>query len=149
MTGFFVSASRSKVIPLTMKKNGTNTPNATLDSFCSMTWACSPWLASRTTRPATNAPSRMSRPSSLATHTRSAISSTAMRIGSCELESRVRPSRSTTRGGVGRIAIATAPAASATNSRRSSDVSAGSSLVKRSAMATMGRNSPAPPIARM
>ena len=51
-------------------------------------------------------------------------------VGSCELES--SPNSSTARGRVGRIAMATyAPAARATNTKRSSDVSAGSSLVSK------------------
>ena len=114
-----------------------------------MMCASSPWFASRTTSPAANAPSNTSRPRRLAIHTRSTTSNTAMRMGSCELVSSVLSINNAMRWGVGRSASAAAPVASTTKATSKIDVPNGLLPESSNVIATIGRNSPAPPIARM
>ena len=72
-----------------------------------------------------------------------------MRIGSWAVESMCLRSRATQRGGCTRKARTAAAAAMATKRKRRRKVTLGSRLVRRTATATMGPNSPVAPTARI
>ena len=84
------SAATSSCMPLTTKKNGTNTPNATavsLESNPGTSRSLSTW---RVIMPAAKPPSSRSSPSSDASSASAKTSTTIQRTASCELDSIVR-----------------------------------------------------------
>ena len=84
------SAATSSCIPLTTKKNGTKSPNATAVSFESKPGTSRSFSTWRVITPAANPPSRRSRPSSEASSASAKTSTTIQRTASWELESIVR-----------------------------------------------------------
>ena len=79
-------------MPLVTKKKGTKKPNPTAVSFDSKTCSSWPFSATRVIIPATKPPSRMSRPSLLASRTRPKTRTTVTRTASWLLASKVRSS---------------------------------------------------------
>ena len=96
--------STSKRIPLTTKKIGMRKPKPTALNRGSSSSRCWGARAMRSTMPAVNAPSNVSRPSWVASRSMSASSSTAIRTGSCAEVCTLRWRLCTTAGGWGRDA---------------------------------------------
>ena len=84
-------------MPLTTKKNGMKTPNATAESFESNAGTSRVLSTWRVITPAANPPSSRSRPSSEASSARANTSTTIQRTASCELFSSVRSNSGTDR----------------------------------------------------
>ena len=111
------SASTSSCIPLTTKKKGMKTPNATAESFESNAGTSRVLSTCRVIRPAAKPPSSRSRPSSEASRASANTSTTIQRTASCELFSSVRSNSGRVRSD-DRTAISATPTASATNAIR-------------------------------
>ena len=86
------SASTSRRMPLTTKKNGMKKPNATAVSFESKSGTSRARRACRVIRPAANPPRSRSSPRSEASRASANTSTTIHRTASCELLSSVRSS---------------------------------------------------------
>ena len=98
--GLWISACRSKLIPLSMKKIGMRNPNPMASSLLVICSVSSPRMKRRTTTPAAKAPSSTSRLSLTARYTRRTTRVTEMRTGSWADEFRWRRSMATKLGRV-------------------------------------------------
>jgi len=140
------SASTSRRMPLTTKKNGTKTPNATAASFESKNGISRARSVCRVIRPAANPPRSRSRPSSEASSASANTSTTIHRTASCELVSIVRSSIGTVRP-ADRTASTATPTASATNATRIAAWWMALPVERISVTSRIGPNSPTAPAA--
>jgi hypothetical protein len=140
------SASTSRRMPLTTKKNGMKTPNATAASFESKNGISRARSVCRVIRPAANPPRSRSRPSSEASSASANTSTTIQRTASCELVSMVRSSIGMVRP-ADRTASTATPTASATNATRISALCSALCVDRTSVSSRIGPNSPTAPAA--